>query len=868
MAREAWKTGLIMKHSYIILFLVGMASWACNTEVKVSDSCGDDFMDPGEECDGTDLGGLDCLSVGGYDPDAQLSCNPDCTLNRTSCGSFCGDGIVDTEHGERCDSGNLNGQSCQSLNFTGGALTCDDASCDLDTRGCTTLCGNGLVETGEPCDDGNELDGDGCDSACVIEEGFYCEGGSPSDCGPVCGDLSVVGDETCDGENLDGQSCVTLGWHDGELACSEDCRLDTVGCESAGRCGDGVVQPEFEACDGDDLFGASCASSGFSAGALACDAGCALDTSACTTCGNAVIEDGEQCEGTNFGTATCQNLGFTGGTLACDGACQRDTGGCYYASCPDGDIDPGEDCEPPSNLNDQTCATRGFVSGTLTCNSNCTFNLSNCSMCGNDAVDSGENCDGTDLGGQTCATLGYTAGALSCNANCTLNTLACTTCGNAVIENGEQCEGTNLNGQTCSTQGFYSGTLACAGSCFFSTAGCTNCGNGVINAGEDCDAGNVGGADCTDADYPGGTIGCTNATCTFSVANCWRWTRISAGGAHTCGVRSDGTAWCWGAGNYGQLGRNSTLPSSIPAAVSNLTNVTDIAAGQEHTCARLGTGALHCWGRNTYGQVGNGTSGNNLLVPVQVISSGVNQFEAGSTHTCARTTLGALFCWGYNKNGRLGDGTTTDRLAPTQIYSSGVSQVAVGSSHTCVIKTDGSAFCWGNNTFGQLGDGTTTERLTPTQVSGVTSGATQITAGGSHTCAIGNGAVACWGRNNFGQLGINNTTDQDQPTVVTRNLTSGATRVSAGSSHTCAVKNGYGTYCWGYNGSGQLGINSITNQDEPMLIVHSPAYSLVEAGFSHTCTIDTNFARCWGENADGQIGNGGSSDAWLPTLVQ
>jgi cysteine-rich repeat protein len=622
--------------------------------------------------------------------------SPCCTLHRAACGSFCGDGTVNIEQGEACDNDNLNGQSCQSLNFHGGALACHNASCEFDTSACTVVCGNGSVESGEPCDDGNQTDGDGCHADCTIEEGFLCDGSSPSICTPVCGDLEVVGDETCDGENLDDETCLTLGWHGGELSCGEDCRLIIDDCEASGRCGDDVVQPDFEDCDGEELFGNTCASNGHTAGVISCADDCTLDLTACTTCGDGVIEGGEQCEGTNFGTATCQNLGFTGGSLACDAACQRVTTGCYNSSCGNGVIDTGEDCEPgtPANLNGKTCVTQGFVSGTLTCNSNCTFNLSNCSMCGNNTVDAGEDCDGTDLGGQSCASMGYTAGSLTCNGNCSLNTLACTTCGNAIIENGEQCEGLNLNGQSCSTQGFFTGDLACAGTCLFNTTGCTNCGNGVINTGEQCDSGNLGGADCTDAGYPGGTVGCNNTTCTFSTTNCWRYTRVASGLSHSCALRSDGSVMCWGTQQLRPTGEQYRARlERLPDPCHGLHP--DQRRRRVHRRPTTPApppppAALSCWGRNTYGQLGNtGTTRRPGPRSTVVSTSGVARGAGGGQPHLRRQDRRQRVVLGIQLS-TASSATAPPRAAPrptSRFLASGGLQVTAGTSHTCLIKT-------------------------------------------------------------------------------------------------------------------------------------------------------------------------------------
>jgi hypothetical protein len=111
---------------------------------------------------------------------------------------------------------------------------------------------------------------------------------------PVCGDgwINPV-DEDCDGSALAGQTCQSLGFAGGTLACSSSCTFDTSGCF---YCGNGVVEGN-EACDGSALAGQTCQSLGFSGGALACTSSCTLDTSACTTCGDGVVEGSEACDG-------------------------------------------------------------------------------------------------------------------------------------------------------------------------------------------------------------------------------------------------------------------------------------------------------------------------------------------------------------------------------------------------------------------------------------------------------------------------------------------------------------------------------------------------------------------------------------------
>ncbi|MDO8647677.1 MAG: hypothetical protein Q7R70_04650 [Candidatus Diapherotrites archaeon] len=152
----------------------------------------------------------------------------------------------------------------------------------------------------------------------------------------------------------------------------------------------------------------------------------------------------------------------------------------YVPNCGNGTLDTGEKCDL-ANLDGKTCINMGFASGTLSCKSSCDFDTSNCTgaggFCGNSKIDSKEQCDLANLNGKTCENTGFTGGGtLSCNADCTLNTGKCIqappACGNNSIDAGEQCDGSNLNGKTCDSLGYASGTPACNSNCTFNVSNC------------------------------------------------------------------------------------------------------------------------------------------------------------------------------------------------------------------------------------------------------------------------------------------------------------------------------------------------------------------------------------------------------------
>ncbi|MDY0000625.1 MAG: PPC domain-containing protein, partial [Polyangia bacterium] len=154
-------------------------------------------------------------------------------------------------------------------------------------------------------------------------------------------------------------------------ACSDD---------DSAECGNGKVEGT-ESCDGSDLGGATCASLGLTGGELTCTLLCTHNTSGCqgvVNCGNGQLDSGEQCEGTNLNGRTCSSLGLGGGTLACSSTtCQFDTTGCEGGVCGNGAIEGDEQCDT-FELGGATCESQGFAGGTISCRTDCTFNTTAC----------------------------------------------------------------------------------------------------------------------------------------------------------------------------------------------------------------------------------------------------------------------------------------------------------------------------------------------------------------------------------------------------------------------------------------------------------------------------------------------------------
>ncbi|MDD5222887.1 MAG: hypothetical protein PHE84_02780 [bacterium] len=389
-------------------------------------------------------------------------------------------------------------------------------------------------------------------------------------------------------------------------------------------------------------------------------------------------------------------------------------------------------------------------------------------------------------------------------------------------------------------------------------------------------------------------------TITSGGGSAWTAGFLGAGGYHSCAVTSDGGVKCWGCNDAGRLGNgsssgpqtcndgtNTLACSTTPVDVSGLTGVSKVVSGGYHSCALTTAGGVKCWGSNVYGQLGNGSrTASSVPVNVTGLTSGVANISAGSHHTCALMTAGGVKCWGENTYAKLGngsasgpqtcnDGTNDIACSQTPVNVVGLSgtatAVSAGLDHTCVLISGGSIQCWGQNNWGELGNGSTTDSTYPVNVTGITSGATLVSASadGYFTCAVISGGVKCWGANDENQLGVFNSLGPEYcngsdpcsktPAAVS-SLTSGVTSVSTGALHACALLTAGGMKCWGYNNDGELGNNSTTGSYTPVSPNGlSAGISQISVGFYFSCIrLSTGSLKCWGNNYYGQAGDGTS----------
>lgn len=308
-----------------------------------------------------------------------------------------------------------------------------------------------------------------------------------------------------------------------------------------------------------------------------------------------------------------------------------------------------------------------------------------------------------------------------------------------------------------------------------------------------------------------------------------------AGGDLCLAVCSDGTVVTWGDNTFFQLVNGSSARSDIPVLVDQTgvlsgRTVVSVATGNQYCLALCSDGRVAGWGRGDSGQLGRGTIEQSYR-PVLVSDSGVFAgkivvaIAAGSNHALALCSDGTLASWGGNNSGKLGNKSTMHADLPVLVDRTGVLSgktviaIAAGEYHSLVLCSDGTLAAWGNNFSGQLGNNSTISASVPVLVdrSGVLFGktVTAIAAGGSHNLVLcSDGSIAAWGQNTYGQLGNNSTSQSNIPIVInSAGVLAGkmVTGIAATSGHSLARCSDGSIAAWGYNNYGQLGNNSTSN---------------------------------------------------------
>lgn len=370
---------------------------------------------------------------------------------------------------------------------------------------------------------------------------------------------------------------------------------------------------------------------------------------------------------------------------------------------------------------------------------------------------------------------------------------------------------------------------------------------------------------------------------------------VSAGRDHTCALVTDGTAYCWGSNEFGQLGSaNDTtclrddrkIPCRPrPVAVAGGLKFQKIRAGGLHTCALTLDYHIYCWGDNLFGALGApGVSQSSA--PVQILSTALfTDLAAGGAHSCGLRTDGVLFCWGANESGQLGiNSAGNGATGPVSVSTAQrFASVAAGEKRTCARIANGTSYCWGLTFILQGASEITRLQLQPLRVAQDTL-FESLTVGSKTTCGISlDNRAFCWESNTTGGMGDGTESGSSLPSVVATNLHFVA--ISSGATQTCGIAADGRAYCWGGGSRGQLGVSPSTLSARcgassastvpcsriPLQVSGWRVFSQMSAGQGdHVCGLTlTGNIYCWGAGGLGQRGDGRTTTAeWSPVKTR
>ena len=353
---------------------------------------------------------------------------------------------------------------------------------------------------------------------------------------------------------------------------------------------------------------------------------------------------------------------------------------------------------------------------------------------------------------------------------------------------------------------------------------------------------------------------------------------------HSCARTAAARVYCWGYNYHGQLG-NGTSPRAqgtngtllTPTGViGNVPNAITVTTGGDISCLvseRSSSLRSWCWGLGADGRLGDGRV-NTTPHPVFVKTDAqFVKLAGGFSHTCALTTDSLAYCWG--DRGGLGHSAFPISVVPQPVQGGFKYQsLHLGYHYTCGLTADSTAYCWGQDNDGVLGRGGGANREFPQPVVGGFK-FVALAGGDTHMCGVAADSLAyCWGKNRYGQLGTGSTTSTDTPVAVSGGLKFSA--ITAGNDFTCALDLQGRAHCWGLNTYGQLGAqptgelcDSYNCSTTPVQVVQLRWYSSLVAGAEHVCGIEAaGLTYCWGNNGDGQLGDGTTTSTHQPTRVR
>jgi alpha-tubulin suppressor-like RCC1 family protein len=298
------------------------------------------------------------------------------------------------------------------------------------------------------------------------------------------------------------------------------------------------------------------------------------------------------------------------------------------------------------------------------------------------------------------------------------------------------------------------------------------------------------------------------------------------------------------------------------------------------------------WGYNVHGQLGDGTTTGPeqcrpspfslpcSKVPVEVKGiSTATAVTGGSDFSYALLRGGNVESWGGDETGELANEASSDVPVPVKELTS-VSALAAGEHHGLSLLSNGGVKSWGAGTYGQLGNREHTfVSYVPVSVEGINE-ATAVAAGGFHSLALlQSGQVMTWGDNLRGELGIGTTSGPEtcianggvpcSNVALTVPSLNEVNAIAAGESFSLALLRSGHVMAWGENRDGQLGDGTEATSDVPVEVKGlTEVVAIAAAGNKAFALLRSGKVMAWGQGAFGELGDGGTANSLVPVEVK
>lgn len=320
-------------------------------------------------------------------------------------------------------------------------------------------------------------------------------------------------------------------------------------------------------------------------------------------------------------------------------------------------------------------------------------------------------------------------------------------------------------------------------------------------------------------------------------------------------VTANGKVYATGYGAGGRLGIGGTDSVATPTLLESIQHVfikkVAVNSGGKHCLALSAEGEVFSWGEGEDGKLGHGNRGHcdRPRVIEYLRGKEVIDVAAGGAHSACITASGELFTWGKGRYGRLGHGDSDDQSKPKMVdvlKESRVIDVACGSgdAQTLCITDDDSVWSWGDGDYGKLGRGGSDGCKIPIKVESLQSlGVIKVECGSQFSVALTkSGAVYTWGKGDYHRLGHGTDDHVRKPRRVSALQGKKVIDIACGSLHCVACTDTGEVYTWGDNDEGQLGDGSTNAIQRPRLVtaLQGKKINRVACGSAHSLAWSTN----------------------------